>query len=226
MSEITRSEIVDRIAKRRAEEEGLDASTDERPTTTRRLNPGADDRDCDILERANRLLAETSDSRSRAGAPSRSVAAKLDEYSEHLYDGHPQVAATAMAEALTEHTATVKADLKRELKLEQGMDDFARRFPLIVRDPHLAELADRHLDAALAAGQDEDSALRHAGESTLAEAREMARAAGFVDRPARTGGGRSPAAGSDEQTDEVHGVIAEMAAARPHAAAQRSRGDS
>lgn len=231
MAETERMEMIDAIAKRRAEEEQGSSTTDDRADTQRHRDGGGDQghQDRDILERANRLLAETSDSRSRVDAadalqmrqPLR--AAEEVDAEEHrkeiltertrdltnaIYEVNYARVESSM-EALLESAAVdvgvVKAAVKRELVLE----NFAEAYPEIIESADLSRIADTYYDRAIAAGRTERQALHEAGERTRAQVRDMREAINAVDESAES------SRDVQHERDDVHSVIAEMAAQRP-----------
>lgn len=96
---------------------------------------------------------------------------------------------------------------------DKDMDEFAAQYPEIIRNPHMATIADSHFEAGRAAGMAKPEALRHAGESTRAFIKRIAAThLGMTEQP------RTKPRKGDPDALAASRTIAEMAASRPGAA--------
>lgn len=199
-------------------------------------------------------VAEAAREKARAN-----LAETVKRHAELLYDGKVEEASKVMQELLepvyerptptpekapavdvSAITKQVTEAVSKRLKTEGALDAFAKDYPEIIANERLSNMADSFYDAAVKDGKSHEDALKHAGNATRQEVRELAKSLGMSETKPKTTDGRESREKRKGEIDEVEAassarplrdtdsepstsnarsVIAEMARTRPGAAA-------
>jgi len=201
----SRQEALERIATARAEEVAADVGQVEAQLTA---EPDDADR---RLAAADRVLAEA---RELAGATDPTQAqeaarAKVRRGIDAMYEGDADEAAAALTEVMVPDPKRLAAEVRRELDKQDALQEFKAKFPEILSDLTLAQMADGYYAQARAAGKSERESFDEAGRSARAHLRKLGAELGIVAKDEEHGNGTG-----DVESD-ASAVICEMQRTRP-----------